>query len=148
MRCDSIERATPDSARVQPFPTKWARLAPVQPVFQKIFVEYIKKKKTHVTRSSERKKIQLHARMFAGRSQDTLIVSFELRHANRTLFHGHAEQGHLQLDTPIPRHPPPHELDLAHEIRRIHIPVVPITLWGRDIGRRWRCSGPKEVRNK
>lgn len=56
MRCDSIERATPDSARVQPFPTKWARLAPVQPVFQTIFVESRKKKKKHTSHGRQREK--------------------------------------------------------------------------------------------
>jgi len=60
-----------------------------------------------------------HARMMTGRSQDTPITSLELRHANRTLLHDHAQQGQLQLDTPVPRHPLPHELNLGHEIRRI-----------------------------
>lgn len=89
-----------------------------------------------------------HARMFTGRSQDTPIVSLEMRHANRTLFHGHAQQRHLQLDTPVPCHPPPHELDLAHEIRqRFHSLILVLTIviiYRRDTGR----SGPNQVGNE
>lgn len=89
-----------------------------------------------------------------GRTQDTPIAILELRHANRTLFNGHAQQGHLQLDTPVPRHTPPHELDLAHEMRRTRVHTqaqkVRIIVWQGNSGRRWWRwrSWPKEIRNE
>jgi hypothetical protein len=92
--------------------------------------------------------------MMTGRSQDTSIAILELRHANRTLFNGHSKQGHLQLDTPVPRHTLPHELDLAHEMRRTQVhtqaPDVCVIVWQGDSGRRrWRRrSWPKEIRNE
>ena len=89
-----------------------------------------------------------------GRPQDTLIAILELRHANCTLFHGDVQQGHLQLDTPVPRHALPHELDLAHEVRRSRIYTqatnVRIIVWQGDSGRwRWRRrSRTKEICNE
>jgi len=130
-RCNPIGRHA-NSTRTQPFPTKRARLAPVQPGLQTRFVEC----------------------MMTSRTQYPYIATLELRHANRTLFHGHAKQDHLQLDTPVPRHPLPHQLDLAHETRRTRIilkqtPNVRVIVWRRHTDRRgWRRSRPKEVRNK
>ena len=100
------------------------------------------------THRIEKKK---NVRMLTGRPQDTPIPFLELRHANRTLFHGHAQQGHLQLDTPIPRHPFSHELDLAHKIRRFRARLLSVRVivyqWRWNTGW-WRRGGPKEVRNE